>query len=133
MTVITTRCQRRANRWHVVNRFLTFAVILGGIIMLGLLFVPVLDRTRELKEILEREKQELRVALLLQKKREREVFLLRSDPTYLEMVARDKLDLMKSGEIIFRRLDKRQDGRTPCFSTEGGRLHRAHLGRPLYQ
>ena len=80
--------------------------------MLGLLFVPVLDRTRELKEILEREKQELRVALLLQKKREREVFLLRSDPTYLEMVARDKLDLMKSGEIIFRRLDKRQDGRT---------------------
>jgi cell division protein DivIC len=101
--VIVTRCQRRANRWHAVNQLLTFAVVLGGLTIIGLLFVPILDKTRRLKGVLEMKEQELQVALLLQKKWEREVFLLRSDPTYLETIARDKLDLMKSGEIIFRR------------------------------
>ena len=32
----------------------------------------------------------------------REVTLLKTDPTYLETIARDRLDLMKEGETIFR-------------------------------
>jgi cell division protein FtsB len=32
----------------------------------------------------------------------REVNLLRTDVTYLETIARDRLDLMKEGETIFR-------------------------------
>ena len=32
----------------------------------------------------------------------REVNLLTTDPAYLETIARDKLDLMKEGEVIFR-------------------------------
>ncbi|MEY2504477.1 MAG: Septum formation initiator, partial [Verrucomicrobiota bacterium] len=32
----------------------------------------------------------------------REVNLLKTDPTYLETIARDRLDLMKEGETIFR-------------------------------
>jgi cell division protein FtsB len=32
----------------------------------------------------------------------REVNLLKTDPTYLETMARDRLDLMKEGETIFR-------------------------------
>ena len=34
--------------------------------------------------------------------REQEVNLLQTDHEYLEMIARDKLDLMKEGETIFR-------------------------------
>ena len=33
---------------------------------------------------------------------EREVRLLQTDPQYLEIIAREKLDLMKDGETIFR-------------------------------
>jgi cell division protein FtsB len=33
---------------------------------------------------------------------DQEVTLLKADPTYLETIARDKLDLMKEGETIFR-------------------------------
>ena len=84
--------------------------------IVGLLFVPILDKTRRLKGVLEMKEQELQVALLLQKKWEREVFLLRSNPTYLETIARDKLDLMKSGETIFRQLDRGQKNQEP--STE---------------
>ena len=32
----------------------------------------------------------------------REVNLLKTDPAYLETIARDRLDLMKEGETIFR-------------------------------
>src|SRR5207253_8910447 len=32
----------------------------------------------------------------------REVNLLKTDPAYLETIARDRLDLMKDGETIFR-------------------------------
>ena len=32
----------------------------------------------------------------------REVNLLKTDATYLETIARDRLDLMKEGEVIFR-------------------------------
>jgi hypothetical protein len=88
---------------------------------MGLLFVPILDKTRELEGVLEMKEQELRIALLLQKKREREVLLLRSDPTYLETIARDKLDLMKSGEIIFRRLDRGQKNPGPSIEKWRGK------------
>src|SRR5204863_2827815 len=39
---------------------------------------------------------------LLLARQTRQVSLLKSDPTYLETIARDKLDLMKEGETIFR-------------------------------
>ena len=32
----------------------------------------------------------------------REIYLLKNDATYLETIARDRLDLMKEGETIFR-------------------------------
>jgi cell division protein FtsB len=32
----------------------------------------------------------------------REVNWLKTDPTYLETIARDRLDLMKEGETVFR-------------------------------
>jgi cell division protein FtsB len=35
--------------------------------------------------------------------------LLKADPAYLETIARDKLDLMKEGETIFR-LESRRPG-----------------------
>ncbi len=35
-------------------------------------------------------------------KESRKLTLLQNDPSYLEVLARDKLDLMKPGETIFR-------------------------------
>jgi cell division protein FtsB len=51
---------------------------------------------------LERKTAELANEQLLRKQREREKFLLENDPEYIETIARDRLDLMKEGETIFR-------------------------------
>ena len=42
----------------------------------------------------------------------REINLLKTDATYLETIARDRLDLMKEGETIFR-LEAAQSARQP--------------------
>ena len=48
-------------------------------------------------------------------KQTREVNLLKTDPAFLEITARDRLDLMKEGETVFRvesagaQADKRKD------------------------
>ena len=48
-----------------------------------------------LKSQIEHEKQ-------LLTRRQREEKLLRSDPEYIGMISRDRLDVMKEGETIFR-------------------------------
>ena len=47
-------------------------------------------------------KEELIAQQSLRKQREREVYLLENDKEYIETIARDKLDMMKEGETIFR-------------------------------
>lgn len=89
-------------RWHTINRCLTVGIILAILGAMVIFFIPIINKTKELKEILETRKRELQTETLLQKKQEREVRLLQSNPVYLETIARDKLDLMKPGETIFR-------------------------------
>jgi cell division protein FtsB len=48
------------------------------------------------------DQQELTAQQALRKQREREVYLLENDKEYIETIARDKLDMMKDGETIFR-------------------------------
>ena len=52
----------------------------------------------------------------------REVNLLKTDPGYLETIARDRLDLMKEGETIFRLEQPPRNG---------SRLRAGALGAPL--
>ncbi len=114
MRPIARRQQRRVERLHTVNRLLTFVVILVTLGALGVSFIPVLHKTRELEETLRVRNQELEAEILIQKKRSRELQLLQSDPDYLETIARDKLDLMKPGETILR-----LDGQTSSGSFKG--------------
>ena len=50
-------------------------------------------------EKLQRQRDEQQALLA---KQTREVNLLKTDPAYLEIYGRDKLDLMKEGETVFR-------------------------------
>lgn len=86
----------------VANRFLVVGIvailIVGGI----LLFIPLLkQRHRETTQIdLLRAEVARKKAAVAQMKREAQ--LLKADPAYIELKARDRLDLMKPGETIVR-------------------------------
>lgn len=88
--------------WNFVNRILTTLVIVGFLVMLILWFYPEIQKRNQMAKDLEAKQAELANEQLLRKKREREKYLLENDPEYIETLARDRLDLMKEGETIFR-------------------------------
>jgi cell division protein FtsB len=88
--------------WNALNRVLLALVIVSGIASLVLWFYPEIVRRDQMARNLLREQQELAGQQALRKQREREVYLLENDKEYIETIARDKLDMMKEGETIFR-------------------------------
>jgi len=88
--------------WNALNRVLLTFVVAGGIAGIVLWFYPEVARRDQMARNLLEEKEELIAQQSLRKQREREVYLLENDKEYIETIARDKLDMMKQGETIFR-------------------------------
>ena len=88
--------------WNALNRVLLTLVIAGGLAGIVLWFYPELERRDQMARKLAEHHEELQAQQSLRKQREREVYLLENDKEYIETIARDKLDMMKEGETIFR-------------------------------
>jgi cell division protein FtsB len=97
--------RRRRNEpgfWQRINKVLTALVVLGVFLGIGVMFYPVWQKQQDMRA---------RVAALSGEKTakagqlaaaRRELDLLKNDPDYVETIARDRLNLMKPGETIFR-------------------------------
>jgi len=96
------RARREASIWQQLNRILRALLALAFILVIVSLFLPQyrkLTRSRSENDMLQVQLNEQKDLLARQT---REVNLLRTDSEYLETIARDRLDLMKDGETIFR-------------------------------
>ena len=104
------RARREATVWQRLNRILRVLLFLAAWLVIMSLFVPPYKkRTRSQAEIDNLQAQVNEQKLLLAKQT-RQVTLLKTDVAYLETIARDRLDLMKEGETIFR-LEPAQGGK----------------------
>ena len=107
------RARREATVWQRWNRVLLLLLLLAIWLVILSLFVPPYKKLKlghaEIDR-LQAQRDEQQVVLSRQI---REVNLLKTDPVYLETIARDRLDLMKDGETIFRieasQADKRKN------------------------
>ena len=109
------RARREASVWQRLNRILLVLLIIAIWLVIVSMFVPPYKKLKighaEIDK-LQAQRDEQQVLLSRQT---REVNLLKTDPAYLETIARDRLDLMKEGETIFRvesaaaQADKRKD------------------------
>jgi cell division protein FtsB len=109
------RARREATVWQRWNRVLLILLLLAVWLVIVSMFVPPYKKLKighaEIDN-LQAQRDEQQVSLSRQT---REVNLLKTDPAYLETIARDRLDLMKQGETIFRiesaaaQADKRKD------------------------
>jgi cell division protein FtsB len=96
------RRSRKPDFWHRLNHFLTALVILALLGGAAVLFYPVWQKQQDMRaEIARLEHEKARKTAMLAENR-REIELLRTDPAYVETIARDRLNLMKPGETIFR-------------------------------
>ena len=88
--------------FRIVNRAAFSIFLLTGCIALAVLSVPQMRALRSLNEELARANAQESHVLSQREQRRRELAALRDDPAYLELVARDRLDLYRTGERIYR-------------------------------
>ena len=80
--------------------FFVFVAIVGcGV---ALLFVPLLHQRREMQQDIARLDREIQQQETLEKKQKTEIEALKNDSSYIERTARNKLNLARPNEVIFR-------------------------------
>lgn len=96
------RERREATVWQRLNSVLRVLLVVATLLVIVSLFVPPykkLTRGRSEIETLQSQVNDQKILLV---RANREVNLLKTDASYLETMARDRLDLMKEGETVFR-------------------------------
>jgi len=102
--------RQREGVWHYLNTAVKGLIVVACVTLIICAFIPELkrqhDETARLDQLtLDKKKQEQ-----IHTRRAREVDLLQHDAGYMETIARDRLDLMKPGETIYR-VEPRQPDR----------------------
>jgi cell division protein FtsB len=96
------RARREASIWQRLNRVLRALLAVAFILVVVSLFLPQHKKLTQSRSEIEALQAQVGDQKMLLARQTREVNLLKTDPGYLEMIARDRLDLMKDGETIFR-------------------------------
>jgi cell division protein FtsB len=96
------RARREASVWQRWNRVLLTLLFLSVWLVIISLFVPPYKKLKIGQKDIDKLQQQRDEQQILLSKQTREVSLLKTDPVYLETIARDRLDLMKDGETVFR-------------------------------
>jgi cell division protein FtsB len=87
---------------RIVNRFAFLILVAMTCVAVAALSVPQVRKLRELKEELTRTENQEHHVVAFKDQKNRELRALQSDPAYLELIARDRLDLQQTGEQIYR-------------------------------
>ena len=85
-----------------MNSILRVLLLLALVLVIVSLFLPQSKKLTQSRTEIEKLQGLVNEQKTLLARQTREVNLLKTDPTYLETMARDRLDLMKEGETIFR-------------------------------
>lgn len=102
MQPIRSKRRRNPEVWHKANRMLIALIVVGFVAVAVAAFYPEILRHRSLSSQLAEEKGLLAHEELTKARRGREVHLLKTDSEYVEIIARDRIGVMKEGETIYR-------------------------------
>jgi cell division protein FtsB len=105
------RARREATVWQQLNRVLRVLLVVAVWLVIMSLFVPPYKKLKNSGDEIDNLQAQVNEQKILLARQTREVTLLKTDATYLETIARDRLDLMKEGETIFR-LEPAQGGKS---------------------
>ncbi len=96
------RAPAEGGLWTSLNRFLATLIVVIFATAVGYRMLPEMGKRREQETRIEALMAEIDLQKQLLARRTREEKLLKSDPEYIGLIARDRLDLMREGETIFR-------------------------------
>jgi cell division protein FtsB len=96
------RARREATVWQRLNRVLRVLLFVAAWLVIMSLFIPPYKKRAASQAEIDRLQAQVNDQKMFLAKQTREVALLTNDVTYLETITRDRLDMMKEGEAIFR-------------------------------
>jgi cell division protein FtsB len=96
------RARREATLWQRLNRILRALLVIAIWLVIISLFVPPYKKLTQSRAEIDNLSAQVNEQKVLLARQTRQIAWLKTDPTYLETYARDRLDLMKEGETIFR-------------------------------
>ncbi|MFL6583621.1 MAG: FtsB family cell division protein [Chthoniobacterales bacterium] len=96
------RARREATLWQRLNRALRVLLVIAVWLVIISLFLPRYKQLTQSRGQIDSMQAQVNEQKMVLARQTREVNLLKTDPGYLETIARDRLDLMKEGETIFR-------------------------------
>jgi cell division protein FtsB len=88
--------------WRSLNKLVIALIVMCASVPIAYSFLPEVSKRKEQRQRIEALKIDLEHQKMQLVRFEREEKLLRNDPEYAGLIARDKLDLMKEGETIYR-------------------------------
>jgi cell division protein FtsB len=86
----------------LLTKILYLLIFLATFILLICWFLPLVKERQRQQHALQNLKQQVEQEKASYNRQSKKLTLLQNDPAYTELLARDKLDLMKPGETIFR-------------------------------
>lgn len=86
----------------VLVNIIQLLVLAGIACFVWFLFVPTLDKSRELEREIARNHAEIVAAQRENEHLKEQIAALKSDPAYVERQARDRLNLARTNETVFR-------------------------------
>ncbi|MEP6603698.1 MAG: septum formation initiator family protein [Spartobacteria bacterium] len=96
------RARREATVWQRLNRVLKVLLFMAAWLVIISLFVPPYKRLTHSRAEIDNLQAQVNESKMIVARQTREANLLKTDATYLETIARDRLDMMKDGETVFR-------------------------------
>lgn len=108
----SSRREQHSSTLSFANRLLILLIICGILALAVMTFYPEWKKLCCMRQTLQKDNQELSNLEKKAARREHELYLIQHDKEYLEMIARDRLDLMKPNETIFR-FNSSRDNKKP--------------------
>ncbi len=104
MSAFASESQHRPKEgvWPSLNKLVLALILMCASVPVAYSFLPEVSKRKEQRQRIEALKIELEHQKMQLARFEREETLLRRDPEFAGLIARDKLDLMKEGETIYR-------------------------------
>jgi cell division protein FtsB len=88
--------------WHSLNKFVLTLIVLTLSVPIAYSFLPEVAQRKVQAARIESLKAQAEIERMKLSRNQREENLLRRDPEYISILARDHLNLMREGEVIYR-------------------------------
>lgn len=100
--LLLERHERRVRLLTAFNRVIAFLIVVGIVAAAVAYILPELRRQRDAQAQVEALRRQVETRRTEVARQTRQVSWLQNNPEYLGIYARDKFDLMKEGETVFR-------------------------------